>query len=130
MSLITWVKAEDCYPPHGLDMSWEHDYNKVEMLVNAFSKEGFNKDEPALVGYPLDDKIQLLSGTHRHEAALRTDIELPVVVWLRSDVEKTWGKLDDWIHVMEDISVNELECWTREDNINNSLIGRMINDQN
>lgn len=34
--LYLLVSPEDCDPPHGLDMQWEHDRSKVEMLVKAF----------------------------------------------------------------------------------------------
>lgn len=64
-------------------------------------------DEPALVGYPLDGRIQLLSGTHRHLAAKQAGILLPVTLWLRSDVEKMWGT-DLWPTVIKDISVRNL----------------------
>ena len=117
--LITWVEANDCYPPHGLDMKSTHDSDKVNWLETMFRDEGFDKQFPALIGYPLDNKIQLLSGTHRHEAAKRTGIKLPVVLWLRSDVMSSWGFLEKWLHVMKDIPVKELETWTREDVENN-----------
>lgn len=61
-----------------------------------------------LVGYPLDGKIQLLSGTHRHRAAELAGIQLPVTLWLRSDVERLWGT-PDWKKLIEDIPVRELE---------------------
>ena len=112
--IITWVSPNDCYPPHGLDFKCTHDSDKVHMLVKEF-RNGFDKSKPALIGYPLDNKIQLLSGTHRHEAAKRVGIALPVVLWLRSDIERSWGKLEKWIRIMEDIPVSELETWTRED---------------
>lgn len=116
MSIITWLDAADCYPPHGLDMSAPRNYLKVEMLVEAFTRDGgFDKSKSALIGYPLDGKVQLLSGTHRHRAASLTGIKLPVMLWLRSDIEATWGVLDSWLHVMRDIPVSELETWTRED---------------
>lgn len=65
-------------------------------------------NESALVGYPWEGKIQLLSGTHRHMAAGLADILLPVTLWLRSDIEKYWGT-NDWFVVMEDIPVKSFE---------------------
>lgn len=115
MSVITWVDPNDCDAPHGLDLTAPSHANKVNHLADAFTAEGFDKEHSALIGYPLDGRIQLLSGTHRHEAARLTAIKLPVVLWLRSDIEDAWGKLDDWLRVMKDISVHELETWTRED---------------
>lgn len=116
MSVITWVSAEDCFAPHGLDMTAPRNYLKVEMLVEAFTRDGgFDKTKSALIGYPLDGKVQLLSGTHRHRAAGITGILLPVMLWRREDIEEVWGVLDSWVHVMRDIPVEQLERWTRED---------------
>lgn len=121
--IIVWIKPEDCYPPHGLDLKSIHDGDKVNWLEYEFKTNGFDKSKSALIGYPLDDKIQLLSGTHRHEAAKRIDIELPIVLWLRSDVEKSWGIIEKWIRVMKDIPVSVLETWTRKDVELNSIEG-------
>lgn len=115
MGVVVWVDPNDCEPPHGLDLQAPHDADKVNMLVKAFSESGFDKTKPALVGYPVDGRVQLLSGTHRHEAAKRTNTKLPIVFWLRSTIESAWGSLDDWLHLMKDLSVAELETWTRED---------------
>lgn len=111
---LVWIDPEECDAPHGLDMSNPHDFNKVEALREDFIKEGFNKDYPALVGYPLNGRIQLLSGTHRHLAAKQAGIKLPVTLWLRSDVEETWGT-DWWDKTIQDIPVKELECFKVKD---------------
>jgi hypothetical protein len=107
---LIWVDPSDCDPPHGLDMSSAHDADKVEMLRQTFVANGFNKDYPALVGYPLNGRIQLLSGTHRHMAGGLAQIKLPVTLWLRSDVEETWGT-ELWDNTISDISVRELESY-------------------
>ncbi len=103
-----WIDPNDCDPPHGLDMTSAHDAKKVDDLEEEFQKNGFNIDMPALVGYPLNGRIQLLSGTHRHLAASRCGIKLPVTLWLRSDVEETWGT-ELWDRTLEDISVRKLQ---------------------
>ena len=115
MSIIVWLDPDDCDPPHGLDLTTERDFNKVYDLTQAFKSEGFDRTKAALVGYPLNKKIQLLSGTHRHAAAKIAGIKLPVTLWLSSDIEKNWGLLESWSKVMKDISVLELEKWTRKD---------------
>jgi hypothetical protein len=115
MSVVVWVDPRDCDPPHGLDLTSAHDANKVNFLIDAFLANGFDKNEPALVGYPRDGRIQLLSGTHRHEAAMQAGTRLPVVFWLQSTIDGAWGELQDWLRVMEDIPVAVLEKWTRED---------------
>lgn len=115
MPCVVWMHPSDCDPPHGLDMESEHDRTKVLGLVVAFAEVGFDRRFPALVGYPNGaGRIQLLSGTHRHRAAEMTNTYLPVTLWLRTDVESSWG-LEDWMRVMKDVPVQELEKWTRED---------------
>lgn len=115
MSVVLWVDPNDCDPPHGLNLTTAHDADKVAMLAEAFESTGYDKRQSALIGYPKDGRIQLLSGTHRHEAAKRTNTKVPVVLWLRSSIEEAWGELDDWMRVMKDVAVSELETWTRED---------------
>lgn len=76
--LFVWMHPIDLDPPHGLDLEpGSRDSLKVEALTEAFAKDGFDRDEPALVGYPLNGRIQLATGTHRHEAASRAGIRLP-----------------------------------------------------
>lgn len=107
--MYVWLWPSDCVPPHGLDMTvGGRDDLKVEKLRHAFSTQGFDMSEPALIGYPKDGKIQLLTGTHRHMAAERAKIMLPVVLRLRSIVEAAWGT-HDWIDLTADIPVRELE---------------------
>lgn len=105
--ILVWVDPRDCTAPHGLDMQTERDANKVEDLRQQFEERGFDINCSALVGYPLNGKIQLLSGTHRHLAAKQAGILLPVTLWLRSDVERMWGT-ELWDRVIEDIPVSDL----------------------
>ena len=103
------LDPSDCDPPHGLDLTpGSRDSLKVERLEFEFRTNGFDRDEPALVGYACDGKVQLLSGTHRHEAARRSGIQLPVTLVLRSIVEGAWGT-PEWEHLIGDISVKNLE---------------------
>lgn len=104
-----WVSPDDCDPPHGLDLTvGSRDTLKVEMLTEAFARDGFDSRQPALVGYPLNGRIQLLSGTHRHEAARRAGIRLPVRMVMRSEVEAAFGTAL-WAHVIRDLPLAELE---------------------
>lgn len=113
---FVWADPNDCLPPHSLDLSSEHDARKVEDLCLAFLSAGFDLNMPALVGYPIDGKIQLLSGTHRHLAAIQAGIKIPVTLWLRSNVESLWGT-ELWPDLIKDIPVNELEEFSVEDGI-------------
>ena len=99
----------DCEPPHGLDLSpGSRDSIKVDMLTEAFVRDGFDPKMPALVGYPLNGRIQLLTGTHRRESADRAGIMLPVTMKLRSVVEAAWGTAE-WDQLILDIPVEDLE---------------------
>jgi hypothetical protein len=99
----------DCVPPHRLDLTpGGRDDTKVRWLEGMFREAGFSRRHSALVGYPLDGKIQLLSGTHRHEAATRTDTMLPIRMVLRSDVEAAWGT-ERWADLIRDVPVEDLE---------------------
>ena len=103
------LHPDDCDAPHGLDLEpGSRDSIKVENLTEAFAKDGFDPNEPALVGYPLNGRVQLASGTHRHEAAKRAGIRLPVKMTLRSHVEAMWGT-PAWEKFIADIRVKDLE---------------------
>lgn len=107
--LYILVHPDDCDPPHGLDLTLGgRDARKVALLAEAFARAGFDRNKPALMGYPKDGRIQLLSGTHRHEAARLVDMRLPVVMYMRSVVEAVWGT-PAWAELIEDIPVKELE---------------------
>ncbi len=103
------LHPDDCDAPHGLDLEpGSRDSMKVEGLTEAFARDGFDRTMPALVGYPLNGRVQLASGTHRHEAAKRAGIRLPVKLTLRSQVEAMWGT-PAWEAFIEDLSVESLE---------------------
>ncbi len=104
-SLVVWMDPRDCDPPHEV-----RKHERLEPLVYAFATEGFDKSRPALVGYILNGRIQLLSGTHRHAAAKKVGIQIPVTIWLGSQIEESWGvSLEEWRRIMEDIPVSDLE---------------------
>jgi hypothetical protein len=114
--IVVWVDPQDCIAPHGLDMDSFRDANKVAYLRQQFEDHGFDTNYSALVGYPLDGKIQLLSGTHRHLAAKQANIRLPVTIWLRSDIESIWGT-ELWNKAIQDIPVKELMQYPVEDGL-------------
>lgn len=109
------LHPDDCLPPHGLDLSpGGRDALKVEALTEAFTTAGFDPAMPALVGYPLEGRVQLLSGTHRHVAASRAGILLPCTLLLRSVVQAAWGT-PAWDTLIEDIPVRDLELAAVQD---------------
>lgn len=103
-SLVVWVNPDDCDPPHEVRKP-----ERLYPLIDEFSTNGFDKSKPALVGYILNGRIQLLSGTHRHASAKVTGITIPVTLWLGSQIDESWGTLEEWMRIMKDIPVSELE---------------------
>jgi hypothetical protein len=121
------LHPSDCIAPHSLDLEpGSRDSIKVEMLAEAFINNGFDPNMPALVGYPLDGSVQLVSGTHRHRAAEIANIMLPVKLMLRSDVEAMWGT-EDWNKFIADIPVKNLELIEIEDNKNVPGLDERVN---
>lgn len=100
---LIWVSTSDCDPPHAADDA------KMKIFVEKFERAGFDPDHPAVIGYPFNGRIQLLSGSHRFAAAKRLGLLLPVTLWLSSDVEKAWGNLEEWAKVMRQIPVKEFK---------------------
>ena len=116
MSVVQWIYPHDLDPPHDLNLGHgSSDLDRCLALYQTFRVSGFDRSQPALVAYPCNRRIQLLSGTHRHQAALWAGLRLPVVFWLRSSIEEAFGNLDKWLHVMREIPVASLETWTRAD---------------
>lgn len=103
--MVIWLSPQDCVAPHSLNHG---DFNKVKWLYDLFVEDGFDTSKSALIGYPLEGKIQLLSGTHRHKAAELVGIKLPVSLWLRSDIEACWGR-PQWSEIMQDIPVKNFQ---------------------
>jgi hypothetical protein len=124
---FTWADPSDCDPPHGLDLTdGSRDSLKVEALEAEFRAAGFGEDFPALVGYVLDGRVQLLSGTHRHEAARRAGVRLPVTLWLRSDVEGAWGREEEWAKLIADVPLKELRAWPLSNELSPFGIGNRV----
>jgi len=91
----TWLDPTICDPPHSVSRP-----EQVEALFEEFSQLGWDLLQPALVGYRLGDRVQLLSGSHRHAAALLARIEIPVVIYPLTTIQHAWGNLDWWVHLM------------------------------
>lgn len=84
-----WVPVSACDPPHRVTKP-----EQVEHLRQLITASGWNGHY--LVGYQLGNRIQLLSGTHRHAAADK----LPVVVWPEEVIRDSWGDLRKWNYIM------------------------------
>lgn len=95
-STITWLDPASCEPPHGVTHPEKH-YE----LVREFRQRGWSRAHPVLVGYEIDNRVQLLSGSHRWAAAHDACIKIPVVIKPRSVVFHAWGDLAAWKALME-----------------------------
>lgn len=80
-------------PPHKVTRP-----EQVDELVESMLKYGWKG--PPLVGYRLDGKVQLLTGTHRRAAAERINFAIPVVLRSWEEVKDAWGDLDKWQFIM------------------------------
>jgi hypothetical protein len=98
MPTVVNVTPRGCLPPHRVT-----DESRLEGLIVSLEASGWSGSYPALVGYRSrpEGPIQLLSGSHRHEAATRLGIAIPVVVWEFKDVVSAWGDLEKWKTIME-----------------------------
>jgi hypothetical protein len=96
---ITWVDPKACLPPHRLTHP-----EKFQDLVEEFKNNNWGRGFPALIGYwdinDDDKKIQLISGTHRWNAAIKADILIPVEIHSREFLEEIWGT-DEWLEMMQ-----------------------------
>lgn len=89
---IEWVDPMLCDPPHRIT---HHD--KMCDLAYLFRIGGWDPEQPALIGYRNGERIQLVSGTHRWNAAVGVLKRIPV---LMIDAEKLWGS-QEWIDFLK-----------------------------
>lgn len=92
--LMPWLPTSACVPPHRVSHP-----EKAQQLVEAFEAGGWAPDEPALLGYPWEGTIQLLSG-HRWAAADAVGIMVPVWIVEPELVGTNWGNLEAWLELM------------------------------
>ena len=89
----------ECEPPHRVDRQ-----EQVDVLAEQFARFGWDTTKPKLVGYLYNDgddtRIQLLSGSHRWEAARQAHIQMPVVLHNYEDVLEAFGDLEKWSMLM------------------------------
>ena len=95
VALDLMLAPGDCDPPHRVGRP-----EQVMELQAAFARDGWSPKHPSLVGYPLNGRIQLLSGSHRWAASVGVLDRIPVAVVPLRLVEESWGDLDRWPVVM------------------------------
>lgn len=92
---LRWLPPDAFCPPHAVS----HPDHVIE-LANLFHTQGWDRTKPALIGYPWQTTIQLLSGSHRWIAAGMAGILIPCVVVPYQEVEECWGDLPRWSRLM------------------------------
>jgi hypothetical protein len=73
--------------------------DKVIRLYYSMKLNGWQGDP--LVAYWWENRVQLLNGTHRLEAAKMLGLRIPVRVFYYSVVRDCWGNLDAWKRLMK-----------------------------
>lgn len=86
---LAYYPSKDLLAPHKIT-----DYKKVDALVESIREQGWIGD--ALVGYPWENKLQLVTGTHRLAACVILDRLVPVHVYKRSRVWNAFGDVSRW----------------------------------
>jgi hypothetical protein len=99
MVRLIYVHPNQCIPPHKVT----HE-EKLEKLIHSIQNNGW--DGPSLLGYVLDDKIQLISGSHRWAAMDFLDFLIPVDLKDFSYVHCVYGT-KEWEDLM--ISANPIK---------------------
>lgn len=96
MTGVQWLPPSRCVPPHRVTHP-----EKASALCQEFLTNGWSTREPALVGYELEDGIQLITGSHRWAAAMGAGIQIPVKVVPYGLVWASWGNLERWFRLLE-----------------------------
>lgn len=99
-SYVKLVDPQSCIPPHHVT-NWEH----VDELCASMEEYGW-QGKP-LVGYYWQGHLQLLSGTHRGQAAVLAKIKIPVRIYDAWDVQMAYGDLDKWMEIMNAESLEQ-----------------------
>ena len=88
-----WIAIANCTPPHQ-----PVDEYKVIRMMKSISTIGW---KVPLKGYWTGNEVQLLSGSHRYEAAKRLNTcAIPVQLFKEQIIKELWGT-DLWIKVIQ-----------------------------
>jgi hypothetical protein len=96
---ITWVTPWECAPPHRIT----HPEKYYELREQFAKTNRWGADQPALLGYKFlpNEKIQLLSGSHRWQAALDGGLDfIPVAMVPYAYLVGIWGT-DEWLDLIK-----------------------------
>jgi ParB-like chromosome segregation protein Spo0J len=82
-------------PPHAVVRPEQVDELAADMRAHGWRGA-------ALVGYPHQDGVQLLTGTHRQAASIRANMAtIPVQVYPYALVARCWGRLNRWMLLLQ-----------------------------
>jgi hypothetical protein len=90
---LLWLSPSDCDPPHRVTHPEKRDALTVAL------RAPWEPSCPVLLGYPLDGRVQLISGSHRHAAAVVAECLLPVYLYPYETIAELWGT-DDWVALL------------------------------
>lgn len=90
-----WQNPREWSPPHRVT----HE-EKLEKLYLDFVENGWDLSKPSLLGYICPDGHQLITGSHRHAAAILAGIKVPVDVVSYYYLREIWGT-DEWLEMLE-----------------------------
>ena len=86
-----------CDPPHKVTRP-----EQVKFLRESFERGGWSPHAPDLVGYTWEGRVQLLSGSHRLEAAKQAGMHMvPVRIYPFKEIYESWGDLNKWKKIMQ-----------------------------
>lgn len=97
MTNVQWTNTEFCDPPHRVTHP-----EKFFELLEMFKKNGWDTNHPPLLGYWLENKIQLISGSHRWAAAKEAEIKIPILLHTYEKIFNIWGT-EEWLHLLQSV---------------------------
>jgi hypothetical protein len=65
-----------------------------------FREAGWDKTKPNLIGYTWEDKVQLMTGSHRWGAADEVGLLVPVKIFTYEYIQSIWGT-DEWVSLIK-----------------------------
>lgn len=98
MAIFIWADINQLDPPHKV--------SRPDQVIDLANKLllGWDKSKPVLIGYKLGNRIQLLSGSHRLPASKLANLnKLPVRLFDYHEIAKSWGNLDLWEIIMDEV---------------------------
>ncbi len=93
LTTVYYVPFDFCEPPHRVTHP-----DKLMELTKEFSQSGFSTSHQPLIGYYDENKIQLITGSHRWAACKKTKRYVPVLLQDKEYLNDIWGS-ELWVHL-------------------------------